>query len=82
MDKINANKIKFSKKQISLGQNLLKIANSLRSDMLFSDAFFDSLNCFFDENSQLFATLFHPYLPSKHYNKKLSKRSLIKHLNA
>jgi len=50
---------------------LLKIANSLRSDMLFSDAFFDSLNCFFDENSQLLATLFHPYLPSKHYNKKI-----------
>jgi hypothetical protein len=70
-----AHKIKFSKKQISLGQNMRKIANSLRSNMLFSYAFFDSLNCFFDENSQLLATLFHPYLPSKHYNKKLSKVS-------
>jgi ornithine carbamoyltransferase len=38
--------------------------------MLFSYAFFDSLNCFFDENSQLLATLFHTYLPSNHYNKK------------
>ena len=65
MIKINAHKIKFSKKQILLREKILKIANSLRSDMLFSYVFFYPLNCFFDENSQLFTTLFHSYLLSK-----------------
>jgi hypothetical protein len=57
---------------------MLKIANSLRSDMLFSYAFFHSLNCFLYENSQLLATLFHHYLPSNYFKKDFELIPLLR----